>query len=71
MTIPTTRGLWQLVNRINGNRYDAYQSKTARPIPLVVLDAGERLGRGPAWRALLGERARALACVVACRAPAG
>jgi deazaflavin-dependent oxidoreductase (nitroreductase family) len=29
--------LWQLVNRVNGNRYDAYQAKTARPIALVVL----------------------------------
>ena len=30
-------GLWQLVNRVNGNRYDAYQAKTTRPIALVVL----------------------------------
>jgi deazaflavin-dependent oxidoreductase (nitroreductase family) len=30
--------LWQLVNRVNGNRYDAYQGKTSRPIALVVLE---------------------------------
>lgn len=30
--------LWQLVNAINGNRYDAYQSMTTRPIALVVLE---------------------------------
>jgi F420H(2)-dependent quinone reductase len=35
---PDYARLWQLVNRINGNRYDAYQSKTARPIPVVVLE---------------------------------
>jgi deazaflavin-dependent oxidoreductase (nitroreductase family) len=35
---PDYARLWQLVNRINGNRYDAYQSKTGRPIPVVVLD---------------------------------
>jgi deazaflavin-dependent oxidoreductase (nitroreductase family) len=32
--------LWQLVNSINGNRYDAYQSKTSRPIAMVVLARG-------------------------------
>ena len=34
---PDHAGLWQLVNRVNGNRYDAYQAKTTRPIALVVL----------------------------------
>jgi deazaflavin-dependent oxidoreductase (nitroreductase family) len=29
--------LWPLVNDNNSGRYDTYQSKTARPIPLVVL----------------------------------
>jgi F420H(2)-dependent quinone reductase len=29
--------LWRLVNDKNGNRYDAYQKKTTRPIPLVAL----------------------------------
>ncbi len=29
--------LWQLVNAVNGNRYDAYQAKTTRPIAMVVL----------------------------------
>jgi deazaflavin-dependent oxidoreductase (nitroreductase family) len=34
---PEYARLWQLVNRVNGNRYDAYQAKTSRPIALVVL----------------------------------
>jgi F420H(2)-dependent quinone reductase len=29
--------LWQIVNKNNGNRYAAYQEKTSRPIPVVVL----------------------------------
>jgi F420H(2)-dependent quinone reductase len=29
--------LWQIVNKNNGNRYEAYQKKTSRPIPVVVL----------------------------------
>ncbi len=29
--------LWQTVNKNNGNRYTAYQKKTSRPIPVVVL----------------------------------
>ncbi len=29
--------LWQLVNANNHGRYDRYQAKTARPIPLVRL----------------------------------
>jgi deazaflavin-dependent oxidoreductase (nitroreductase family) len=29
--------LWKLVNSVNGNRYDAYQAKTARPIAMVAL----------------------------------
>jgi F420H(2)-dependent quinone reductase len=29
--------LWPLVNRNNSNRYDGYQAKTTRQIPLVVL----------------------------------
>ncbi len=29
--------LWQIVNKNNGNRYAAYQKKTSRPIPVVVL----------------------------------
>lgn len=32
--------LWRLVNEHNHDRYDVYQSKTARPIPLVVLSPG-------------------------------
>jgi deazaflavin-dependent oxidoreductase (nitroreductase family) len=29
--------LWRLVNENNKGRYDAYQTQTARPIPLVVV----------------------------------
>ncbi len=29
--------LWRLVNEKNHDRYDGYQSKTTRPIPLIVL----------------------------------
>jgi F420H(2)-dependent quinone reductase len=29
--------LWKLVNDHNGDRYEAYQNKTTRPIPLVAL----------------------------------
>ena len=29
--------LWKLVNDNNGNRYDGYQHKTVRPIPLVAI----------------------------------
>jgi deazaflavin-dependent oxidoreductase (nitroreductase family) len=29
--------LWKLANDHNKNRYDAYQSKTGRPIPLLVI----------------------------------
>jgi F420H(2)-dependent quinone reductase len=35
---PDYARLWQLVNSINGNRYDAYQAKTTRPIPMVALE---------------------------------
>jgi deazaflavin-dependent oxidoreductase (nitroreductase family) len=34
---PEFARLWKLVNDKNGNRYDAYQTKTDRPIPLVAL----------------------------------
>ena len=30
--------LWLLVNAINGNRYDAYQTMTERPIAMLALD---------------------------------
>jgi deazaflavin-dependent oxidoreductase (nitroreductase family) len=29
--------LWALVNQRNGNRYNAYQGKTSRPIPLLAV----------------------------------
>lgn len=34
---PDYTRLWKLVNDNNGNRYDAYQEKTTRPIPVVAL----------------------------------
>jgi deazaflavin-dependent oxidoreductase (nitroreductase family) len=34
---PDYSRLWQIVNKNNSNRYEAYQKKTSRPIPVVVL----------------------------------
>jgi F420H(2)-dependent quinone reductase len=34
---PDYARMWQIVNKNNGNRYEAYQKKTSRPIPVVVL----------------------------------
>jgi hypothetical protein len=34
---PDYTRLWQIVNKNNSNRYEAYQKKTSRPIPVVVL----------------------------------
>jgi F420H(2)-dependent quinone reductase len=34
---PDYARLWKLVNDNNGNRYDTYQKKTTRPIPVVAL----------------------------------
>ena len=34
---PQYTRLWKLVNDNNANRYDAYQKKTTRPIPVVAL----------------------------------
>jgi len=34
---PDYTRLWQIVNKNNGDRYTAYQKKTSRPIPVVVL----------------------------------
>ena len=34
---PDYARLWQIVNENNSNRYKAYQEKTSRPIPVVVL----------------------------------
>jgi F420H(2)-dependent quinone reductase len=34
---PDYAGLWKLVNDKNGNRYDGYQKKTTRQIPIVAL----------------------------------
>jgi F420H(2)-dependent quinone reductase len=36
---PDYARLWQIVNKNNSNRYEAYQKKTTRPIPVVVLTA--------------------------------
>jgi deazaflavin-dependent oxidoreductase (nitroreductase family) len=32
--------LWRLVNDNNHDRYDGYQSKTTRPIPLIIVSPG-------------------------------
>ncbi|HUY59266.1 MAG TPA: nitroreductase family deazaflavin-dependent oxidoreductase [Solirubrobacteraceae bacterium] len=37
---PDYARLWKLVNDENAGRYDAYQKKTTRPIPLVALTRG-------------------------------
>jgi deazaflavin-dependent oxidoreductase (nitroreductase family) len=34
---PDYSRLWKIVNDNNSGRYDAYQTKTSRPIPVVVL----------------------------------
>lgn len=34
---PDYARLWQIVNKNNSDRYVAYQKKTSRPIPVVVL----------------------------------
>lgn len=34
---PDYARLWQLVNKNNANRYEAYQKKTSRSIPIVAL----------------------------------
>jgi F420H(2)-dependent quinone reductase len=34
---PDFERLWTLTNEKNGNRYNTYQSKTSRPIPLLKL----------------------------------
>ena len=36
-TDPDFERLWAIVNENNQDRYRAYQEKTARPIPVVVL----------------------------------
>lgn len=33
--------LWRLVNENNHDRYDAYQTKTSRPIPVVVVSPAQ------------------------------
>jgi F420H(2)-dependent quinone reductase len=34
---PDCPRLWELMNETNHGRYDAYQAKTSRPIPLVAV----------------------------------
>lgn len=34
---PDYQRLWRIVNEKNANRYEAYQSRTSRPIPVIVL----------------------------------
>ena len=35
---PDYARLWRIVNDNNANRYEAYQKRTTRPIPIVVLE---------------------------------
>jgi deazaflavin-dependent oxidoreductase (nitroreductase family) len=37
---PDYERLWKIVNDNNGDRYSAYQEKTERPIPVVVVTPG-------------------------------
>ncbi len=37
---PDYARLWKIVNENNGDRYEAYQSETSRPIPVVVITPG-------------------------------
>jgi hypothetical protein len=40
--------LWRLVNEVNKGRYDRYQARTARPIPVIRLSpARPAPGRSP------------------------
>ncbi|MDQ3980083.1 MAG: nitroreductase family deazaflavin-dependent oxidoreductase [Actinomycetota bacterium] len=39
---PDYERLWRLVNENNGGRYDRYQAKTTRPIPVVRLTPANR-----------------------------
>jgi deazaflavin-dependent oxidoreductase (nitroreductase family) len=34
---PDYARLWQVVNQNNANRYQSYQTRTSRPIPVIVL----------------------------------
>jgi len=34
---PDYARLWQIVNKNNANRYENYQRRTSRPIPVIVL----------------------------------
>jgi len=34
---PDYARLWQIVNKNNANRYEGYQKRTSRPIPVIVL----------------------------------
>jgi F420H(2)-dependent quinone reductase len=40
---PDYARLWALVNKVNHGRYDGYQRRTTRPIPLVAVTPGEAL----------------------------
>jgi deazaflavin-dependent oxidoreductase (nitroreductase family) len=39
---PDYERLWKVVNHNNGDRYDAYQARTDRAIPIVALSPSER-----------------------------
>jgi F420H(2)-dependent quinone reductase len=43
---PEHARLWEAANRLNGGRYDAYQARTRRRIPLVILNPAGSPGPG-------------------------
>jgi deazaflavin-dependent oxidoreductase (nitroreductase family) len=49
----TTRGLRQIVNKNNHNRYNEYQKRTSRPIPIVVLTPKGKNGKQPPTSAII------------------
>ena len=44
--------MWRLVNENNGGRYDRYQARTSRPIPIVRLAPSAPFSRRPEARRL-------------------
>ena len=51
-THPDYPRLWEPMNGTNNRRYDAYQSKTTRPIPLVAVASNTKLPVGSCMRAV-------------------
>ena len=51
-THPDYPRLWEPMNGTNNRRYDAFQSKTTRPIPLVAVASNTKLPVGSCMRAV-------------------